>query len=543
MKKEFKDNSQRSLFNSVTSAVLAVSVLGMVLNCAPKKSSENKAPLAKTDVSPTDSAVSLVNGVNFSTLEKSQKENSSIHAVYADLKKGQIPSDEILVLAIAQQHLKDANGGKPTESKETELSGQLGTIAKEIHAKTPEMLREVYGNLEKKNNRKTKKGTKQHNIQAALNENEISSYSAPVLLSLLWLKSSAEVSTAKAVIVITESEISLGELRTNNEVVTFDPAIRGDEIKNLGKVEKLIEDGKTRIITLKNFLVHEVMKEFAGNKAEFANRIISKSAKELGLKLKNTSLVPSNIKTDSKKIQESALFFNQSIQLSEGDVETRMKPTPNPAPTPTPAPAPGAPTPAPTPAPAPGAAPATPALETLLDLQVNGQCVTRDSLRKILTAKERSVLYAVVKEKMTDEKLTPVLLGEKEGQMIIVNSKTIKPEDAKKISDIDNKEFEKIKELRNATVTNLKLDKDKDIVYLIFLTRNISATSKKSEVFTAALVGEEFKKSQGTNISNPLVIEELTKIAASRGNPEGKEKDQVDIISLQLFTKGRCATK
>lgn len=540
---------KQKFYKSIVPAVMTVAALGMVLNCAPKKganSNENgKAAAQKTDPS---SIASLVKSVDFSKLENGKDDNKSIYAVYSSLKEGNLPADETLALAIAQQHLKEVNGGKSTDSKESELSESLGKWAKSTKAKSPEMLREVYGLLEKESKKRTKKGNSANSLQTVLSTNEVSAYSAPIFIATLWLKSGSDIPMNKALAVITNNGLSLGEIRTNDAVITFDSAVQGDEITNLGKLETLVSAKQTRLVGLKLFLIHEVLKSFTTNPVEFANRVLARSAVDLSIKPDASLQVQSSVKIDATKISQSALLMGSSLTLSEGEVEVRKKKTEpnNKEDTNKEQPKLGS------------AGDETPEQKAArekeeeehaqaekqeakysLDLKVNGTCYTRAGLMKLLSVKERAALFDFVKLAVGGEKVTLEILKEQEAQLLVLDESQLTAEEIKEAEALNKADTAKVKKLVEAA--KAQLEKPTDKVYLLMLTRKVSGAAQKSELSAGFIKGGKFVQSSLQNMDVNL-SEMFFKKSIEIGDPKGKEKDQ-KLMSLQLFSKGTCATK
>lgn len=303
-----KRNTLQSLF---VTAVLTLAGVGFLVQCAPKKS---EAPSAGKQEK-VDNMSNLTEGIAFKDLEGPQAKDKAAMALYEDLKKKSVPNAQIIVLAIAEQHLKAAGKDSSNETA-MKLAGTIADYAQKSKITKMEELRNVYDTMESTLKRAVKTGNRENSLANVMEKGEITSYSAAIWIASTWLYSS--INTAMPVVIISNGSLEIGEVRADQKLVSFNPGEKGTTVKELGKLEEVAKT--KRIIPLKLFLIHEALKSYAVNPVAWATKVLASAATELKIKLAAEFVVNANTKVDAAKIEESALLLGRLTELSDSEL-------------------------------------------------------------------------------------------------------------------------------------------------------------------------------------------------------------------------------
>jgi hypothetical protein len=297
--------------------MMSAAAISVLVQCAPKndKYSEKDGKKEKTAAAP------MTAGINFSALEgKEEAKKASPYAkeVLALVKEGKTPEGITLMKALVELHSKtQTDTSKITEIREN-ASARIARLVEDTKPAKLEELKKIYAAIEEKNARKLKYNPDSISLLDILDKEktEGQEYSATSLLAAAWLSSS--LNRAKAVIVIEDGLIRLGEIREKS-VVSLDCVTRTQAIKEevalgnivgmeKGSIVDFAKSGGMRIIKLEHFVIHEILKSFAADPKLWSLAVQKASYAALEIKIDEKSLT-TNTSIDVKLLNNSALLI------------------------------------------------------------------------------------------------------------------------------------------------------------------------------------------------------------------------------------------
>lgn len=526
---------------AVFSSIMAVAGIGLLVQCAPKKS---EAPSAGKQEKVNNTS-NVVEGIDFAKLETSS--DNAAKAVHKALKDKSMPQSASIALAIAEQHLKAAKKDASNDSALKLVSSIADYVSKSKITKMEE-LRSIYETIEATKNKKIKTGNRENNIYGLLENAEISAYSGSILIATAWLNSS--VPLTKPVAIISSGSLKLGEIRADQKVVAFLATEKGTNTEDLGKLEEITKTGTIRVIPLNLFLIHEALKSYAVNQHEWANKILNTAASELKIKIAAEAVVATTLKADPAKIEESVLLYGKLTELVDGQIvdgakdpkkETPAKPAEagsDSATKPKPATDPKAGEGSKTIEPPKSAEAGTdnkngqaekPAPLTNYEFKINGVPKSYAELKKLLSEAQKKNLLAIIKRQFMNENGT--VKGLKNYSASLVLARVEKFDDAQ-VKSVATLGPEVAKQIESA----LKLVKDKKVDSVVLVQLQLK-TKEGAQVHFIGIGEEEQVNSDELKLIGEKITVKAELVEFLLKQAEASKIDTDNVISIELVEK------
>jgi hypothetical protein len=306
------------------SAVWSAAAVALLVQCAPKKDKETEA---------ANKSSALIEGMDFSALEKSEN-SPSTKALLQMLKENKSPNNQVLATALIELHVKSEakSDEKVSEitSKTDAILEKAMKIAEGIKATKPEELKKVKSVLSEK--RAIRKNSASITIQSALENGEFQEYSGTSLLTLLWLKTTPPLDSSKGAIFIEDKSLKLAELRADKKIFSIDSLVSGQTAKDEGTTDELVKSaGKKKIVALDLFVIHEAFKPFAADAKAWALRIQKASNARFGLQIAEKDLT-TNSSVDKSKLNQSEILIGTQGDANPEEMKNESETTPEAAP-------------------------------------------------------------------------------------------------------------------------------------------------------------------------------------------------------------------
>ncbi|MGZ5279438.1 MAG: hypothetical protein ACXWC9_05825 [Pseudobdellovibrionaceae bacterium] len=333
------------------SFVLSTAAVAVLVQCAPKESNKDKDR-------GKDKAVSagVIDGMDFSELEKVQNRPNT-KALLKALKDRTEPTASLLSMALVELHLqadvkltesaegktnektKDQTDAKAKEQADAKVKEESQAKAKEVNDKVlenwevvskyagkikaakPEELKKVYALIAEEVKRDIRYNPSSVSILNALEKGEIEDYSGTSLLTLMWLQTGS-LKRDKGVILFEENLLKIAELRgTKNNVFSINTDTKDAVSKDLGSLEDLMKAGKSKLVQLDLFVIHESLKPFVADQKAWAMAVQKASNKALGLKIEDKQLLFFD-GAEKSKLNHSALLAGKPREKNTFDLQT-----------------------------------------------------------------------------------------------------------------------------------------------------------------------------------------------------------------------------